>query len=126
VVVAFDTPLTWTKQIASHFGGTRQGMCVSWPKVIKDKGGIRNQFHHVIDIAPTLLEAKRIPAPNAVNGIPQKPMDGVSMMDDKDYQVPFRFTGNLHKLSLKIEPPVLTEADKQKLLQAHRNNSASQ
>ena len=50
---AFDTPFTWTKQIASHFGGTRQGMAISWPNVIKDKGGIRNQFHHVIDIVPT-------------------------------------------------------------------------
>ena len=54
---AFDTPFTWTKQIASHFGGVRQGMAISWPKVIKDKGGIRNQFHHVIDIVPTILEA---------------------------------------------------------------------
>ena len=77
---AFDTPFTWTKQIASHFGGTRQGMAISWPKVIKDKGGIRNQFHHLIDIVPTVLEATRIPAPNTVNGIPQKPIDGVSMM----------------------------------------------
>jgi arylsulfatase A-like enzyme len=76
---AFDTPFTWTKQIASHFGGTRQGMAISWPKVITDKGGIRSQFHHLIDIVPTILEVTRIPAPNAVNGIPQKPIDGVSM-----------------------------------------------
>ena len=54
---AFDTPFSWTKQIASHFGGTRQGMAVAWPGHIKDKGGIRNQFHHVIDIVPTILEA---------------------------------------------------------------------
>ena len=59
---AFDTPFTWTKQVASHFGGTRQGMAISWPKVIKDKGGIRNQFHHVIDIVPTILEATGIQA----------------------------------------------------------------
>ncbi|MGH7067347.1 MAG: hypothetical protein ACREFO_13575 [Acetobacteraceae bacterium] len=60
---AFDTPFTWTKQIASHFGGTRQGMAASWPKVIKDRGGIRNQFHHLIDIVPTILEAAGIRAP---------------------------------------------------------------
>ncbi len=56
---AFDTPFSWTKQIASHFGGTRQGMCVSWPGHIKDLGGIRNQFHHVIDVVPTILEVCR-------------------------------------------------------------------
>ncbi len=59
---AFDTPYKWTKQIASHFGGTRQGMCISWPGHIKDAGGIRNQFHHVIDVVPTILEACRHPA----------------------------------------------------------------
>ena len=53
---AFDTPFSWTKQIASHFGGTRQGMAISWPKVITDKGGVRNQFHHMIHIVPTILE----------------------------------------------------------------------
>ena len=76
---AFDTPYKWTKQIASHFGGTRQGMAIAWPAVIKDAGGIRNQFHHVIDIAPTILEAAGIPAPNTVNGVAQKPIEGVSM-----------------------------------------------
>jgi arylsulfatase len=77
---AFDTPFSWTKQIASHFGGTRQGVAISWPKMIKDKGGIRNQFHHVIDIVPTLLEATGIKAPQVVDGIKQKPIEGVSMM----------------------------------------------
>jgi arylsulfatase len=77
---AFDTPFSWTKQIASHFGGVRQGMAISWPKVIKDKGGIRNQFHHMIDIVPTILEATGIQAPKVVDGIPQKPIEGVSMM----------------------------------------------
>ncbi len=77
---AFDTPFSWTKQIASHFGGTRQGVAISWPKVIKDKGGIRTQFHHVIDIVPTLLEATGIKAPQVVDGIKQKPIEGVSMM----------------------------------------------
>ncbi|HEY6842061.1 MAG TPA: arylsulfatase, partial [Chthoniobacterales bacterium] len=76
---AFDTPFKWTKQVASHFGGTRQGLAISWPGHIKDLGGIRTQFHHVIDIAPTILEATGIPAPEIVNGIKQKPIEGVSM-----------------------------------------------
>src|SRR5262249_36867392 len=76
---AFDTPFKWTKQVASHFGGTRQGVCMAWPKRIKDAGGIRHQFHHVIDVVPTILEATRIPAPVSVNGIDQKPIEGVSM-----------------------------------------------
>lgn len=82
---AFDTPFTWTKQVASHFGGTRQGMCISWPKVIKDKGGIRHQFHHLIDIVPTILEAAGIRAPAVVNGTTQKPIDGVSMVYSFDH-----------------------------------------
>ena len=76
---AFDTPFKWTKQVASHFGGTRQGMAISWPGHIKDAGGIRTQFHHVIDIVPTILEATGIQAPEMVNGIAQKPIEGVSM-----------------------------------------------
>ena len=75
---AFDTPFSWTKQIASHFGGTRQGMCVSWPGHIKDAGGIRNQFHHVIDVVPTVLEACGLRAPETVDGIKQAPIEGVS------------------------------------------------
>src|SRR5664280_226804 len=77
---AFDTPFSWTKQIASHFGGVRQGMAIAWPARITDKGGIRNQFHHMIDIVPTILEATGIPAPEIVDGIPQKPIEGVSMV----------------------------------------------
>ena len=76
---AFDTPFKWTKQVASHFGGTRQGMAIAWPDRIKDAGGIRTQFHHMIDIVPTILEAAGIPAPLMVNGIAQKPIEGVSM-----------------------------------------------
>jgi arylsulfatase A-like enzyme len=76
---AFDTPFKWTKQVASHFGGTRQGMAICWPNRIKDVGGIRTQFHHMIDIVPTILEATGIPAPLMVNGIAQKPIEGVSM-----------------------------------------------
>jgi arylsulfatase A-like enzyme len=76
---AFDTPYKWTKQVASHFGGTRQGMAIAWPNRIKDAGGIRNQFHHIIDIVPTILEVTGIPAPVMVNGVAQKPIEGVSM-----------------------------------------------
>jgi arylsulfatase A-like enzyme len=76
---AFDTPFKWTKQVASHFGGTRQGLAISWPGHIKDVGAVRTQFHHVIDIVPTILEAAGIPAPTMVNGIPQRPIEGVSM-----------------------------------------------
>ena len=76
---AFDTPFKWTKQIASHFGGTRQGLAISWPGHIDDPGGIRTQFHHMIDIVPTILEATGIQAPEYVDGIKQKPIEGVSM-----------------------------------------------
>ena len=76
---AFDTPFKWVKQIASHFGGTRQGLAISWPGHITDVGGMRTQFHHLIDIAPTLLEVAALPAPVMVNGIAQKPIEGVSM-----------------------------------------------
>ena len=77
---AFDTPFKWTKQVASHFGGTRQGLAISWPGHIKDVGGLRTQFHHVIDIVPTILEAAGIKAPDTVNGIKQRPIEGVSML----------------------------------------------
>ena len=90
---AFDTPFKWTKQIASHFGGTRQGMAIAWPGHIKDAGGIRNQFHHVIDIVPTILEVTGIPAPATVDGITQKPIEGVSMaytFDKANANVPSR------------------------------------
>ena len=76
---AMDTPYKWTKQIASYFGGTRNGMVVAWPGHIKDAGGIRNQFHHVIDIVPTILEVTGIQAPESVDGIYQKPIEGVSL-----------------------------------------------
>ena len=79
VVWAFDTPFKWTKQVASHFGGTRQGMVMSWPGHIKDAGGIRSQFHHMIDVVPTIFDATRIQAPATVNGIAQRPIEGVSM-----------------------------------------------
>ncbi|TVS11767.1 MAG: arylsulfatase [Planctomycetaceae bacterium] len=77
--VALDTPYTWTKQVASDHGGTKVGMAVHWPKGIKTKGELRTQFHHVIDVAPTILEAAGLPEPTSVNGVVQVPMDGVSM-----------------------------------------------
>ncbi|MDB5397309.1 MAG: arylsulfatase family protein [Rhodospirillales bacterium] len=77
---AMDTPLQYFKQIASHLGAVRNGMVISWPARIKDKGGLRPQFHHVIDIAPTILDAAGVQAPSMLNGVPQKPLDGVSMV----------------------------------------------
>ncbi|MFZ0884413.1 MAG: arylsulfatase [Candidatus Acidiferrales bacterium] len=76
---ALDTPYQWTKQVASHWGGTRNGTIVHWPKGIKAKGEIRSQFHHVIDVAPTILEAAGLPEPTFVNGVQQHPIEGVSM-----------------------------------------------
>jgi arylsulfatase len=76
---AFDTPFKWTKQVASHFGGTRQGMVISWPGHTNDPGGVRAQFHHIVDIVPTILEAAGIRAPEKVDGIKQRPIEGVSM-----------------------------------------------
>jgi len=78
--VAFDSPFTWTKQVASDFGGTRNGMIIHWPDGIKEKGGKRSQFGHVIDIAPTILEAAGLPEPKSVNGTPQTPMEGTSLL----------------------------------------------
>ncbi|HLG87123.1 MAG TPA: sulfatase-like hydrolase/transferase [Alphaproteobacteria bacterium] len=77
---AMNTPFQWFKQIASHFGGTQDGMVISWPARIKDKGGVRSQFHHVIDITPTILEAAHVEAPSVLNGVPQKPIEGTSMV----------------------------------------------
>jgi arylsulfatase A-like enzyme len=73
------TPYQWTKQVASHWGGTRNGTIVHWPKGIKGKNEIRSQFHHVIDVAPTILEVARLPAPTVVNSIQQAPRESVSM-----------------------------------------------
>ncbi len=77
---ACNTPFQWTKQVASHFGGTRNGMIMHWPKGIKGDGSVRAQFHHVVDVAPTVLEAAGLPQPKSVNGVTQRPMDGVSML----------------------------------------------
>jgi arylsulfatase A-like enzyme len=90
---AFDTPFDWFKQNASRLGGTNQNMVVSWPKVIKDKGGLREQFVHVIDIVPTLLEVTGIGEPEFVDGIKQKPIEGTSFaytFDEKNAEAPSR------------------------------------
>jgi arylsulfatase A-like enzyme len=78
--VAGNTPFQWTKQVASNYGGTRNGMVVHWPKGIKAKGEVRSQWSHVIDVAPTILEAAGLPEPKSVNGTVQEPIEGVSMM----------------------------------------------
>ena len=82
---AMNTPYQWTKQVASHFGGTRNGTVIHWPNGIAAKGEVRNQFHHVIDIVPTMLEAAGLPQPYMVNGIAQKPIEGVSMAYSFDH-----------------------------------------
>ncbi|MGD2078356.1 MAG: arylsulfatase [Chloroflexota bacterium] len=84
---AMNAPYQWTKQVASHFGGTRNGCAVCWPNGIEARGEIRHQFHHVIDVVPTILEAASLPQPYMVNGMAQKPIEGVSMVytfDDAD------------------------------------------
>jgi hypothetical protein len=78
--LAMDAPVQWTKQVASHFGGTRNGMVISWPERIKDKGGLRSQFCHVIDIVPTIYEAAGIAVPTIMNGAKQKPIEGTSLV----------------------------------------------
>ena len=92
---AMDTPFKWVKQVPSHFGGTAQGVAMSWPGHINDVGGIRRQFSHVIDIVPTILEATGIPQPDTINGIKQSPIEGTSMMytwDKANANAPTRHT----------------------------------
>ncbi|HEY2347992.1 MAG TPA: sulfatase-like hydrolase/transferase, partial [Puia sp.] len=92
---AMDAPFKWVKQVPSHFGGTSQGMVVSWPGHIKDTGGIRSQFHHFIDVVPTILDAAGIPAPDEINGIKQDSIEGISMVyswDKSNAKVPTKHT----------------------------------
>ena len=97
--VAFDTPFKWTKQVASDFGGTRNGMVIHWPEGIKDKGGLRSQFSHVIDIAPTILEAASLPEPKSVNGTVQTPIEGTSLLYAfNDAQAPERHTSQYFEM----------------------------
>lgn len=81
---AMNTPFQWGKQVASHLGGVRNPLVVAWPDRIKDQGGLRSQFHHVIDVVPTILEAAKVPEPTEVNGVKQKPVEGVSMLYSVD------------------------------------------
>ncbi len=90
---AMDSPMQWTKQVASHFGGTRNGMVISWPARIEDAGGLRSQFAHVIDIVPTIYEAAGITPPTILDGVEQKPLDGVSLVYTfEDAEAPTRHT----------------------------------
>jgi arylsulfatase len=96
---AMDAPMQWTKQVASHFGGTRNDMVISWPARIKDKGGLRSQFCHVIDIVPTIYEAAGITPPTEMDGVKQKPLEGVSLVYTFDSpQAPPRHTSQYFEL----------------------------
>ena len=76
---AMNTPMQWAKQVASHYGGTRNGMVISWPAGIRNRGGVRSQWHHVVDVAPTILEVTGLQLPSSVNGVAQRPIEGASM-----------------------------------------------
>jgi arylsulfatase len=96
---AMDAPMQWTKQVASHFGGTRNGMVISWPSRIKDKGGLRPQFCHAIDIVPTIYEAAGITPPTEMDGVKQKPLEGVSLVYTFDNpKAPTRHTAQYFEL----------------------------
>lgn len=122
--VAGNTPFAWTKQVASNYGGTRNGMVVHWPKRLSAKAEVRSQFHHVIDVAPTILEAAGLPEPKEVNGTKQLPIEGVSMLYTLDSpKAPSRretqyfeifgnrgiyskgwFAGTVHRAAWELEP----------------------
>lgn len=141
--VAGDTPFTWTKQVASDFGGTRNGMVIHWPQRIKAQGEVRSQFHHVIDVAPTVLEAAGLPEPKSVNGTVQEPIEGVSMLysfddakaADKHTTQYFEmignraiykdgwFAGTIHKAPWEAKPRAKLTEDKWELYDTHNDFS---
>lgn len=143
--VAGDTPFTWTKQVASNFGGTRNGLVIHWPERIKAKGEVRSQFHHVIDLAPTILEAAGLPEPKSVNGTVQEPIEGVSMLysfddakaTDKHTTQYFEIFGNraiyhegwyagtVHKAPWEKQPRAKLEEDKWELYDVRNDFSLS-
>lgn len=97
--LALDTPYQWTKQVASHYGGTRNGLIVHWPARIGDAGEVRHQWHHVIDVLPTILEVSGVPAPESVNGVPQDPIEGTSFgYSFDDAEAPDRHTTQYFEL----------------------------
>ncbi len=141
--VAGDTPFTWTKQVASSYGGTRNGMIVHWPKSIQAKNEVRTQWHHVIDIAPTILEAAGFPEPKMVNGIAQTPIEGVSMLysfnnawaSDRHHTQYFEIFGNraiyhdgwlagtVHRAPWEMKPRTALEEDSWELYDTRRDFS---
>jgi arylsulfatase A-like enzyme len=102
---AVNTPFQWGKQVASHFGGTRNPLVIAWPDRIKDAGGIRTQFHHVIDISPTILEAAHVPQPVEVNGVKQKPIEGVSMEHGTQLRRPQSNRHTSHSILRDVREP---------------------
>jgi arylsulfatase A-like enzyme len=143
--VAFDSPFGWTKQVASDFGGTRNGVVIHWPRGIKAKNEMRTQFSHVIDVAPTILEAAGLPEPTVVNGTPQIPMEGVSMVytfdnakaKERHTTQYFEIAGNraiyhdgwlartIHRAPWEYKPRTTLDKDMWELYDAHNDFSLS-
>ena len=143
--VAGDVPFMWTKQVASNYGGTRNGLVIHWPKGIKAKGEVRQQWHHVIDVAPTILEAAGLPEPKVVNGVVQDPIEGVSMLYSfNDAKVKDRhliqyfemfgnraiyndgwYAGTIHRAPWEMKPRATLENDTWELYDARNDFSLS-
>ena len=144
--VAGDAPFTWTKQVAANFGGTRNGLVVHWPKGIQAKGEVRTQFHHIIDIAPTVLEAAHLPEPKSVNGTAQEPIEGVSMAysfadpkADSHHKTQYFeifgnraiyadgwFAGTVHKAPWELKPRAKLTEDRWELYDTRKDFSLAQ
>jgi arylsulfatase A-like enzyme len=101
-----DATFQWTKQFASHFCGTGNGLVISWPERIKKGRGVRSPFHHVIDIMPTILEATGLPQSRSINGVTQKPVDcgeDTGTPVSEDYKVLFKFTGEIDNVTIELK-----------------------